>query len=1376
LTNPEKEGVPARSLKATAKQRISDPSTGTSPGSNPSHTGDRLQASFQALIESTSDLIWSVDLDFRLVAFNRAFQKALETAFGIRVEPGMSREGLLPPEKAAMFPPLYERALRDGPVRAEYSMIDGRTLELTFNPILANHKPIGVSVFGKDITEGKMAERALRLSEESLRESQRIAGLGSYVLDVASGVWTSSKILDEIFGIGEDYGRTVEGWTALVHPDDRATMAAYFEEEVVGAGRTFDKEYRIVRQTDQAVRWVHGMGRLEFDARGLPSKMMGTIQDLTERKLAEQALRDSEERYRVTFEQAGVGIVHASFDGRYLRCNSRFAEIIGYSREEIPGMSFLQTTLSGDQAESESIFQQFACGATDGSIYEKRYRRKDGSLVWMKLTVSLQRDSEGRPLHLIAMVEDIDARKQAEASLQEATERLTLAVRAGGGGIFDYDIVNDSLIWDEQQFRLYGIPPDRFGGAFETWRNGLHPDDLQRAEEEFNAALRGEKEFNTEFRVVWPDGSIHHLRALALVKRDAAGNALRMVGTNWEITDQKHAEARLRDSEERYRLAFQMNLDSMDICHLDDGKFVDVNDAFLRNTGFAREEVIGRSALELGIWADPGDRQNLLEMLHADSACRNLEARYRTRDGTLRWGLLSVSAIELDGVPCILSVTHDITEAKAAAERLAAAQQALKTSEERYRTAFQTSLDGFCISRLSDGEYIDVNRAFLEIVGFEREEVIGRTSLELNLWIDWDLRQRLVERLTKESSFQNVTTQYRKKDGQAIWIQLSSSLIEIEGASRVLTVVRDMSEAMAAEERLAAAQRALRTSEARYRTAFQTSLDAVSINHLDDGRYIDANQAYLDALGFGPSELLGKTSLELGIWANPGDRALLVEALRQNGSCRDLEAQFRRKNGEIFWCLMSASVMELDGVPCILSFSRDLSTVKAAQEQVRSLAYYDPLTQLPNRRLLMDRLRQTVAAGSRNHRKKALLCLDLDDFKTINDTLGHQTGDLLLQQVAQRILDCIGDADTVARLGGDEFVVILEHLSENPIEAAALAEAAANKILAAVDRPYSLNGHECRSTSSIGIAIFGDGLHDADEVLQQADIAMYQAKTAGRNTLRFFAPALQSAVKARAALEEGLRQGIKACEFLLFYQPQIDSCRLVGVEALLRWNHPARGLLAPAEFISLAEETGLILPLGDRVLETACAQIAAWARKKEASGLSIAVNISARQFRQSGFVDQVVSTLDRTGADPHRLMLELTESVLLDDVEKAISTMTTLKAHGLQFSLDDFGTGYSSLSYLKRLPLDQLKLDRSFVRDILVDLSSGAIAQTVISLGRAMGLSVMAEGVETEAQRDLLAELGCQAFQGYLFSRPLPVEEFQRTWLVSSKEEVSSMK
>jgi diguanylate cyclase (GGDEF)-like protein len=440
---------------------------------------------------------------------------------------------------------------------------------------------------------------------------------------------------------------------------------------------------------------------------------------------------------------------------------------------------------------------------------------------------------------------------------------------------------------------------------------------------------------------------------------------------------------------------------------------------------------------------------------------------------------------------------------------------------------------------------------------------------------------------------------------------------------------------------------------------------------------------------------------------------------------------------------------------------RELRQLKAAHDEIRNLAFFDPLTGLPNRRLLLDRLQQTLAAGVRSNRKRALLFVDLDDFKTLNDTLGHHIGDLLLQEVARRILANIRETDTVARLGGDEFVVLLQDLTELPEDAAAQAKNVAEKILATIHQPYRLDGRECRSSSSIGITVFGTPHDNTNEVLQQADIAMYKAKAAGRNTLHFFAPALQTAVNARAEMEEDLRQAMKRNDFRLYYQAQVDRDALVGAEALIRWKHPKRGDLAPNDFIPLAEQTGLILALGDWVLETACKQIAAWSARTNTAHLTVAVNISARQLLNPDFVKNVLATLDRTGANPQKLKLELTESMFVDDLEDVVSKMTQLKAHGLRFSLDDFGMGYSSLGYLRRLPLDQLKIDQEFVHDILLDASSSAIAQSIISLSKAMGLSVIAEGVETEAQRDFLAGLGCHSFQGFLFGGPVPSEEFE---------------
>jgi len=475
------------------------------------------------------------------------------------------------------------------------------------------------------------------------------------------------------------------------------------------------------------------------------------------------------------------------------------------------------------------------------------------------------------------------------------------------------------------------------------------------------------------------------------------------------------------------------------------------------------------------------------------------------------------------------------------------------------------------------------------------------------------------------------------------------------------------------------------------------------------------------------------------------------------------ELFLQRSDESVFWAHIRCTSLEpTQSENGSIWVIEDISSRKAAEEEINKLAFYDSLTLLPNRRLLLDRLKHALVSSARSGKVGALLFIDLDEFKTLNDTLGHDKGDLLLQEVAKRLLTCVREGDTVARLGGDEFVVMLEGLSNSKDEVAQHCEMVGEKILSAVAQPYRLQGHDVRSTPSIGVTLFDGQLNLIDELLKQADLAMYQAKAAGRNTLRFFDSAMQGIVNDRAALEVDLREALRAQQFVLFYQPQIiGNDRLTGAEALVRWNHPQRGMVSPAEFIPLAEETGLILPLGNWVLETACQQLAAWARQPQTAQLSIAVNVSAKQLHQNDFVEQVLGVLERTGANPHLLKLELTESLLVSNIEGTIAKMATLKSRGVGFSLDDFGTGYSSLTYLKRLPLDQLKIDQGFVRDVLIDPNDAAIAKMIIALSASLGLTVIAEGVELQGQWDFLARQGCHAYQGYFFSRPLPIDGFE---------------
>ena len=679
--------------------------------------------------------------------------------------------------------------------------------------------------------------------------------------------------------------------------------------------------------------------------------------------------------------------------------------------------------------------------------------------------------------------------------------------------------------------------------------------------------------------------------------------------------------------------------------------------------------------------------------------------------------------------------------------------EVIAEAEERWRLLFDRATEGILILSAS-GKLIAVNAAFAQMHGYSIAEMAAMRLQDL----DTPEGQQLIpERMRRVLSGESLTfeVEHCHKDRHVFPIEVSASLAVSKGEPLIQAFHRDIS-----ERKLA--QAALRQSEERYRTAFLTSPDAININRLDDGLYLEVNDGFLRLTGWSRAEVIGKTSQELNLWHKPQDRGRMVQALKQNSFCENLEIDFVTKDGKVISALMSAHIIKLDGVPCLLSVTRDISERKESERIIQDLAHSDTLTGLPNRRLLLDRLQQALVTSARRQRRAALMLVDLDDFKIINDTIGHHQGDRLLEQVARRLTSCVREGDTVARFGGDEFVVILEDLSPNALDAGAQAEAVAEKIRSTLNQPYELAHATHHNSASIGITLFGEQAESIDEPLKRADLAMYQAKLAGRNTLRFFDLRMQMEIDARVAVETGLREAVLKSQFVLHYQAQVThEHQVTSAEALVRWQDPVRGLVAPAEFIGAAEKTGLILPLGRWVLEAACSQLARWARRPEMAHLTLAANVSAAQFSQAEFVEQVLGALQRTGARADLLMLELTENLLLTNVGDVIAKMKALKAHGVRFSLDDFGTGFSSLSYLKRLPLDQLKIAQNFVRDILSDPNDAAIAKMVIALGHSLELAVIAEGVETQAQRDLLESLGCYLYQGYLFSKPVPIEDFE---------------
>jgi diguanylate cyclase (GGDEF)-like protein/PAS domain S-box-containing protein len=560
------------------------------------------------------------------------------------------------------------------------------------------------------------------------------------------------------------------------------------------------------------------------------------------------------------------------------------------------------------------------------------------------------------------------------------------------------------------------------------------------------------------------------------------------------------------------------------------------------------------------------------------------------------------------------------------------------------------------------------------------------------------------------------------------------------------------------------AQELLAQSQARYVALYD--LAPVAYFTVDsNGVILQANLTAASLLGVSRETLL-QQSLSAFVVNEDEDNFYLFRHKTLNSEknvSTICELKIRRSDNTLFWAhLVGICVPEEDGAKVLRIVFNDVSAQHHDAEEIRRLAFFDPLTSLPNRRLLLDRLSHAMYTASRSGHYAALIFLDLDHFKLLNDSLGHGMGDLLLQQVANRLKNCVREGDSLARLGGDEFVVLLEALDQNDKNAAMQAEAIARKILYVLGKDYLLHQQTYTITASLGIIMFMHNHSEMDELYKHADIAMYQAKAAGRNTLRFFDPSMQAAAEVRSALEQDLSRGLRQNEFVQHYQIQTTSDgSVIGAEALLRWNNSQHRMVSPTQLFQLAEETRLILPIGQWVLETACAQLVKWSRQPEQSKWSMAVNVSALQLSQDDFVASITRVLTKSGANPHLLKLELTETMLANDIAGIIEKMKALKKLGVCFSLDDFGTGFSSLSYLKHLPLEQLKIDQSFVNDLLTDPSDAMICQTIITLGHNLGLNVIAEGVESKAQFDFLAGIGCDAFQGFYFGYPVEASALQ---------------
>ncbi len=687
-------------------------------------------------------------------------------------------------------------------------------------------------------------------------------------------------------------------------------------------------------------------------------------------------------------------------------------------------------------------------------------------------------------------------------------------------------------------------------------------------------------------------------------------------------------------------------------------------------------------------------------------------------------------------------------------EELRQAQTDLEESRDRYMDLYEFAPVGY-LTLTAEGLISKINLTGAARLGAERRNLLHQRFACFISPEDKDHWTRHFMGVKKHGGQSKVELALQNSGGQVFHAQLDC-VCEKNGANDALRhpgghsldvriTLTDISERKLAEELRIAA------------IAFASQGGMVITD--PQGVILRVNPAFTRLTGYSAEEAIGQTpALLKSKRHDPLFYQRMWDSLIGNGYWQG-EIWNKRKNGEIYPELLSITAITTPdrGLTHYIGSFYDITESKNAEAEIHRLAFYDPLTHLPNRRLLQDRLTHAIATSERSRRYGAICFIDLDNFKALNDTRGHDAGDLLLVEVAQRLRMVVRESDTVARQGGDEFVVLLENLDADMHEATAQAKLLGEKLHSAIEKPFNLRGHEYHCKISTGISLF-HGKDTAEELFKHADLALYQAKNAGRNGLRFFDPGMKAALALRNSLEAELRQALKHDQLQLYYQPQVDAARrMIGVEALLRWQHPKRGLVVPDDFIPLAEDTGLILPIGIWVLETVCNLLKTWEEYAWTRALPVAVNISVRQFRQPGFVDQVQRILETSGANPARLKLELTENLVLQNVENTIEKMQAIKQLGVHFSMGDFGTGYSSLSYLAQLPINELKIDKSFVRNLPGRRNDATIARTIITMGQGLKMDIIAEGVETEAQREFLESHGCHAYQGYLFSEPLPL-------------------
>jgi len=798
--------------------------------------------------------------------------------------------------------------------------------------------------------------------------------------------------------------------------------------------------------------------------------------------------------------------------------------------------------------------------------------------------------------------------------------------------------------------------------------------------------------------------------------------------------------------EARYRTLVEHAPEAIVVLDVELGRIVDANQNALQLFGLAREALYRLGPAQLSSPVQPPDGRDAAE-LAAQYVARAMKGEAPVFEWVHRnaAGEDIVCEVRLVRLPdpqraLVRGSVIDITQRR----RVLAA---LRDSEAKFATVFRNCPEAISITTERDGLYIDVNEAFERITGFARGEVIGRSSLDLGLWADGLERQALVERLRRDVRVEGFLAHIRRRDGEVRIGQMSAERVEIDGRACLVVISRDVTQQKRLEDELRLAAR-----------VFESTDEGIVVTDPAE-RIIAVNPAFERMAGYREDELRGqRTSVLASKRHDQRFFAQLWEKVHATGRWQG-ELWARSKDGEDTPYLMTMTAVRDDEGSVVnhVGIMRDISHIKRSQEQLEYLANYDALTGLGNRNLFMSQLKVGLDRAARHHRRLALIFIDLDNFKTINDTLGHDVGDLLLAEVARRLKASVRSEDVVCRLGGDEFTVYVEDFAD-PEGLVSTAQ----RLVQSIAEPYQLGQHRVEVTASVGISIYPNDGTSITELIKNADTAMYKVKEHGRNGFQFFREDMNARAFERMVFVSGLRRALERGEFRLVYQPLmlLEGAAPRGAECLLRWKHPDLGEVSPGSFVPVAEETGLILPIGEWVFRRLGEEL----RALDALGGRVSLNLSARQLREAQVVEALLQALQAAGIDPARLAVDVPEAALLDESERTAESLRRLKASGIGITIDDFGTGYSSLSHLKRFPIDCVKIDRSLVRDISTDRDDAAIVTAIITMSRSLGLDVVAEGVETREQAEFLRAHGCTAAQGYLFSRPLTVEGL-REWL-----------